>query len=232
MRNGVVAWVLTVASLAVSVPVVGGQAPKPPGPSVQKLGATEYRIGQIQVDTAKREISVPGTANEVLVLEFVANTRDGMKAYESALTLDTDAVSFNTALLLIGLDRSRSRVPEQNFDPIAPAGDRVEMVVEWTRGTERVRVGAEQLLFDKESGQPAKGGPWVYTGSGFLPDGQYLAEVYGALIGFVHSPIPIIEQVGGVGVRRYGSIVTNPNLGLEPNTAVTLTIRAVDTGNR
>ena len=42
--------------------------------------------------------------NDVEMLEFVANTINGAKAYESALTLQTDAISFNAALLLIGLD--------------------------------------------------------------------------------------------------------------------------------
>jgi hypothetical protein len=66
----------------------------------------------------------------------------------------------------------------------------------------------------------------VYTGSTFH-DGRYLAEVDGALIGFVHSPSPIIEQVGGAGVSRFGRIVMNPRLGLEPNTPVVLTVKAV-----
>jgi hypothetical protein len=67
----------------------------------------------------------------------------------------------------------------------------------------------------------------VYTGSGFLEDGRYLAQMDGALIGFVHSPSPIIEQVGGAGVSRFGRIVMNPRLGLEPNTPVVLTVKAV-----
>jgi hypothetical protein len=47
------------------------------------------------------------------------------------------------------------------------------------------------------------------------------------LIGFVHSPAPIIENVAGPGVARYGSIVMNPNLGLEPDTPVVLTVKAL-----
>jgi hypothetical protein len=194
---------------------------------IQKLGENLFRIGQIRVDTAKREISVSGTANPVTVLEFVANTRNGMKAYESALTLDTDAITFNTALVLIGLDKTHAKVPTRHFDPLAPEGDPVELWVEWARGAEHGRVGAEQLLFDRKTGQTLPPGAWVYTGSFFLPDGRYLAETDGVLIGFVHSPAPIIESPLGPGVGRYGAIILNPNLNLTAGTTVTLTVKAL-----
>jgi hypothetical protein len=73
----------------------------------------------------------------------------------------------------------------------------------------------------------------VYTGSTFVPEGptqkstRYVADIDGVLIGFVHSPAPIIESVAGAGVRRYGLIVLNPNLGLEPDTPVVLTVKAL-----
>jgi hypothetical protein len=71
----------------------------------------------------------------------------------------------------------------------------------------------------------------VYTGSALLPDGRYLANVDGVLIGFVHSPAPIIEHQGGPGVNRYGEIVLNPNLGLAPDMPVTLTIKSLAGGS-
>jgi hypothetical protein len=199
---------------------------------VEKLGNNLYRVGKIRVDTAAREVSVPGRMNEVIVLEFVANSREGMKAYESAVTADTDAIAYNAALLLIGLDRSHAKVPVFHFDPNPPAGDQVEVFIEWTRGSERMRVPIEQLLFDKETGQPVPATAWVYTGSSFRDDGRYYADLDGTLIGFVHSPSPIIEQVGGAGVGRYGLIILNPNLGLEPGTPITLTVRAVGAGGK
>src|SRR5258707_7718597 len=52
--------------------------------AVAKLGPGLFRIGEIKVDTTKHEVSVPGKVNAVQILEFVANTRGGMKAYESA----------------------------------------------------------------------------------------------------------------------------------------------------
>ena len=54
-----------------------------------------------------------------------------------------------------------------------------------------------------------------------------VSDIDGVLIGFVHSPAPIIENIGGAGVNRYGSIVMNPNLGLAPETPVVLTVKAL-----
>jgi hypothetical protein len=202
------------------------QAPAPP-PVVEKLGPTLMRVGGIRVDLAKREISMPATINDVLVLEFVANVAKGLKAYESAMTIQTDAITFNTALLLIGLDKANARVPTQHFDPIAPAGDPVEMWIEWKNGATARRVGVEELLFDRQLGKTVPPSTWVYTGSAFLPDGRYWADADGILIGFVHSPAPIIENIAGVGVNRYGAVVLNPNIGLSAGLEVMLTVKAV-----
>ncbi len=73
------------------------QEPAPAPPTVQKLGPNRLRIGEIQIDTARREVSVPGKVNDVKMLEWIANTRGGMKAYESLVTVESDAITFNAA---------------------------------------------------------------------------------------------------------------------------------------
>src|SRR5437762_228005 len=100
---------LLFASLAAHVSTQGrgtGPASAPPPPVVERLGKDLFRLGQVRVNAATREVTVPGTINPVSTLEFLANTPGGMKAYESALTLESDGVTFNTALVLIGLERS------------------------------------------------------------------------------------------------------------------------------
>jgi hypothetical protein len=210
--------------------VEAGQRPADAAPIVKKLDAQTYAIGQLRVDTVKREVSAPAVTNDARVLEFVANTKGGFKAYESLLTVDTDAVSFNAALLLIGLDPKHARVPEAHFDPLPPAGDTVDIFVEWTAGTEHRRMRVEQLLLDLRTRQGLPEGPWVYTGSTFI-DGvegrRYLADLDGVLIGFVHSPAPIIENPRAGAVNRYGSVVFNRDLGLTPGMGVTLVVRAL-----
>lgn len=202
------------------------QGAEPARPVLERLGKDRLRIGAIEIDTARKELTVPGVVNAVSTLEFVASTRNGLKAYESALSLGTDAISFNTALLLIGMDPAHARLPTRHFDPVPPAGDALEMWLTWKAGDEVRRIAVEELLYDQESKKPVPPAPWVYTGSAFQANGAYLAELDGVLIGFVHSPSPVIENVGVAGVNRYGAIVLNPTLGLKPNTDVTLHLKA------
>jgi len=218
------------------------QAPTPPNPpptakqTVEKLADGAYRLGPIRVDTVNRELSVAGSVNDVTILEFVANTKNGHKAYESAVTIDTDAVTFNAALLLLGLDPKRAVVPKRHFDPTPPEGDPVDIFVDVATRIDPVtppttrRLRVEELLFDKRTGKTMAEGPWVYTGSGFAEDlngRRYLADLDGVLIGFVHSPSPVIENPRAGAVDGYGSVVLNPNLGLSSGNPITLVIKAL-----
>ncbi len=204
------------------------QTPPPQPPSVEKIGDNLFRIGQITIDAAARQVSVPGRVNEnVLQLEFIANTQGGHKAYESALTLDTSATSFNAALILIGLDPSHARdVPKFHFDPATPRGDQVEIWVECPN-RECQRFPAERLMYDKERKEEMTGGGWVYTGSSFVPGGRYWAELDGVIVGFVHDPASIIEYTGSGALGRFGAIVTNPNIGIKDGMRVLVTVKAV-----
>lgn len=231
LANGAVLMML-MARLAFAQ---GGGAQKPaegqsapPQPAVERLGPNLYRMGTIRVDTSLREITVPGTVNpDVRTLEFIANAREGVRAYETAVTLDTDGITFNAALLLLGIDRSRTKnVPKVHFDRAVPVGDVVDIWIECS-ARDCGRIPAERVMYDGEKKRPLSGGTWVYTGSTFLPDGRYFAQVDGSLIGFVHDPASIIEYAAGAGLDRYGSIILNPDLGLPGGTSIRLTVKAV-----
>jgi hypothetical protein len=208
-----------------------------PQPPVLKIGPDQYQIGPfIRVDTSKREVSVGARFNEgVEVLEFVANTRNGAKAYESALTLHTDAISFNAALLLIGLDPARGKPSKQQFDREPPRGDPVEIIVEAALPVPK-QFKIEELLFDNRTKTTIPAGPWVYTGSTMVDTGfgpKYLAEIDGVIIGLMHGPQAIIDNPRNDAVAGYGSIVLNPKLGIQPGSPATLTVKALNsTGKR
>jgi hypothetical protein len=212
---------------------VTAQRPAPPAASAEKLGPDLYRIGPVKVNTSSREVSVAGTVNTVTVLEFAANAKGGMKAYESALTLETDAINFNAALALIGLDRKNAKISPAHFDPAAVTGDPVEVSVEWKTADGRTeRAPLDRLIVDKSTNQPIVDNKWVYTGSTFWADGRYAASVEGVLIGFAHTPNSIIESAKGIGLGRYGSIILNPALALAPGSAVTLTVKALQPASK
>lgn len=235
----VISALLPVVAYAQRLPPVPPLPPKPAPPAVEKLADGTFRIGALRIDRVKRELTAPGRINNVTILEFVANTLNGVKAYESAVTIDCDAVTFNTALLLLGLNPSDAKVPTRHFDPTPPDGDPVEIFIDATirpdpksPDQEQKRLRIEELLFDQRTNTTMSSGPWVYTGSSFIADEngrRYMADLDGVLIGFVHSPSPIIENPRPGAVDSYGSVVLNPNLGLVADSPVTLTIRAVKT---
>ena len=197
---------------------------------VERLGPNALRVGNVRVDLAKKEISVDGTITNAQSLEFVANTKDGFKAYESAIELDTTAVNFNTALILTGLDPSHAVPPTRHFDPSTPKGDPVEIWVDWDDAGQRRSVRAEELVYNDAIKQTLAEGPWVYTGSVFVnleERKQYLAEVDGVLIGFVHTPAPVIESPRQFLPEHYGYIHLNPALKLTPGTKVTVRVRSL-----
>jgi len=198
---------------------------------VEKLGNGLFRIGNIRVDTVKKEISVAGKVNDAPTLEFIAGTKGGAKKYETALELDTNAVMFNMALILIGLDKANGVPTKFHFDPTPPKGDPVDIWVEWDAKDGHHRVPAEEVVWNKETKQPLAAGQWVYTGSVVLADGQYLADMDGVLVGFVHTPAPIIDR-SSFEKSAYGLLQINPNVGLLPGTAVTVTLSAVPKGRK
>lgn len=205
-----------------------GRGPQGPA-AVTRLGPNLVQVGTIRVDTKARELRAPGRLNQVTIVEFIANTPAGLKSYESAITVDATAATFNAALLLLGLDPSRARVPTQHFDPVAPEGDPVELWVEIETPAGVKRMPAEELLWNEVTKTTVPVGPWVYTGSRFV-DGQFLAEADGVLIGLVRSPAPVIENPRKL-AGAYGEIVLNPNLGFGPLTRVTLIVKALDRPN-
>jgi hypothetical protein len=183
-------------------------------------------VGNVQIDLAKREFSVTGVVNEVQGLEFVANTKGGFKSYESALELDTNAVNFNVACILIGLDNTRAVPAKRQFDPDPPQGDPVELFVEWDTAGGARRIRGEELVYNKVTQKTLDTGPWVYTGSVFVPGNRYLAETDGTLIGFMHTPSPIIDSPRPL-QGKYGTDIINPALGLAPGTQVRVIVRAL-----
>jgi hypothetical protein len=195
-------------------------------PVVEKIGDGLYRIGQLRVDMKKRELTAPATINDVPIIEFLANTKGGLKEYESALTVESDAITFNAALILLGLDPARGRPSKVQFDAATPEGDAVELHLTWGK----TRVRAEQLLFDQRTKKALAPRSWVYTGSSFYDAGhgrRFMAEDDGVLIGLMHGPAALIENPRNDAIDGYGSIIINPRFDIPPGSTVSLIVTAI-----
>ena len=174
-------------------------------PDIEDLGNQQYRIGKIHIDKKNKKFTLSGKViRHDPPLEFLAVTKGGMKAYESLLELDSNAHEFNLACILIGLDAKNAKPSEVHFDANPVTGDTVKMTITWKTNGKSVTVNAEELLSVTGSGKTKNN--WVYTGSLMSREGQYMAEMDGTLIGFVHDPSSVIEHQSGLGLGNYGEI--------------------------
>ena len=192
-------------------------------PAIEELGDERYRIGSIVVDKAAGEFTVPGRlVNVNETLEYVAVVTDGVKNYESLLELETSAVEFKLACILIGLDDASAVKPRYQFDEREVEGPPVAMTLAWQDGDDERRVPVADALL---SGDEVFGRhDWVYIGSTLDPDGNFMAAMDGSLIGFVHDPVAIIEHRQGGGIGSYGLITGNPEMLPRAGSRISLTV--------
>lgn len=196
-------------------------------PQMEELGDDRYRIGTITVDKAAQSFSVPGRVLQLHdALEYLAVSSNGMKGYEALLELSTSPGEFNLACILIGLDDKNTVKPSYQFDTKELQGQAVAISVSWQENGETVRLsGANSMtqgdeVFDDDS--------WIYLGSQMSHDGkQFMAEVGGTLIGFVHDPFSVIEHSVGAGIGNYGLITGNKDALPPEGSAVTLSVTVV-----
>ncbi len=197
-------------------------------PKVQELGHGRFRVGLIEVDRNRRTFTVPAVVHQVDgPQEFILSTRGGYKGYETTLEAGATAYEFNVACLLIGLDPKAARTPRYHFDPTRTAGDPVAVAVVWKEGGKERRTRAADLVKDRRTGKPLPATGWVYTGSTFTPDGAYMAQMDGVLVGFVHDPAEIITLAAGTTQSDYGYLVPNDKVLPAKGTRVTVEVKAV-----
>jgi len=227
-------WRALLLALACTLLVPGTATATDPQPAeqppIKRLDGQRYQIGSIVVDKARRQFTVPGVVAKYErpedALEFVAGTKGGHKLYETLLELDANAFEFNLACILIGLEAHASQQPSYHFDPRKVLGDPVAIFVSWGQGGAEVRRTPSQLLRVGADGPVSD--DWVYTGSTFTPDGQYLAQLDGVLVGFVHDPASIIQHRTGLGLGAYGAVRFRPSAVPPPGTAIDLTVERLE----
>lgn len=196
---------------------------------VKNLGNGRLQIGNIIIDENKNEVVVPGRLNMIEgPIEFIACTKGGMKAYESILEMDTDAKSFNLSMILLGLDPKKGKAAAYHFDPNPPEGDAVEIFLQWDTLEGKKIIKAQELIYDMNTGKTFPADHWVYTGSVFLEDGKYLADLAGVLVGFVHDPASIIESYFSGEFPAYGTYVVNKKYLIEVGRNIQMIIKPLE----
>ena len=199
-------------------------------PRIEDLGKARYRIGAIKIDKTRRLITVPGVMlpyEEGKMIEFMATMKQGYKAYESVLSLETNAFEFNLACILIGLDSKKAVLSKFHFDPQPVQGDPVSIQVSWEENGKRVEYDVIDLLKIGET-KPDKPTVWSYTGSMFVDGDRYLAQMDGVLIGLIHDPASIIEHKKGLAIGNWASIAIDPDIAPPGGQEIIISIQGIE----
>jgi hypothetical protein len=182
------------------------QAVEPVKPSVRKIDASRYQIGEVVFDQKTREIRFPARINMVEgLLEFLIVHEKG-KVHESLLATTVSPTHLNLAFTLLRYSPSKELylLPDENGKvptefPDVPAdvkaAARVRIDVEWSDGGETRRIPANEWIQHavKTTAMPA--GPWVYGGSDFF-EGVFSAEASGDVVAIYLSMAALINYPG------------------------------------
>jgi len=230
LRNNLIfAFILMALSITCTYKAIGEpQSPsdtqsQTPSPKVVKLKENLYKIGEVTVDTKKREASIHGWVNmNVGLIEYLACSAGG-KLHESVLVLDVKPTILQVALILLGLEAEGDF--QYQGDPNPPKGDPVEIWVEWNQEEEKKLLRAEDMILDNKKGKPMEHTNWVFTGS-VIHEGRFIAEMEKSLIATYHDPAAILNNPLPEGADDTVYSV-NSNLVPQRGTPITLTIKAI-----
>ncbi len=182
------------------------QVVQPVTPSVKKIDATRYQIGEVVFDQKTREIRFPAQVNMTEgLLEFLIVHQNG-KVHESLLATAVSPTHLNLAFTLLRYSPSKEfyLLPDENGKipteyPDVPAdvkaAARVKIDVEWSDGGEIRRVPVNEWIQHavKTTAMPA--GPWVYGGSDFF-EGAFVAETSGDVAAIFLSMAALLNYPG------------------------------------
>jgi len=182
--------------------------PKPPEkPVVEKIDDSHYRIGQVTLDKATREIRFPAAVNMVEgPLEFLLVHVRG-KVHESLFSTEVSPTHLNLAFTLLRYTPSPelyatdsppeheagSKFPEVAADVKAAA--RVNIKVEWSDKGEVKSFPVNDWVLHTTTAKAMPAGPWVYGGSEFSA-GRFQAESTGDMIAIFLSSAALLNYPG------------------------------------
>lgn len=195
-------WVTAAALWAADVPAPAAKQAAGGGgerPEIVALSSTRSRLGLIEFDHVSREILIPAQVNmERGILEYALVSEKG-KLHEALLSTAARPFDLNVVLLLLNYKPdSEWWVPPSKPKPLSRVGmtARLEVFVRWREGEagEEKTVRLDEWISDLVTGKPAAATPWIYTGSYFNEDNQFVAEVDGSFLALYHDGRSLINN--------------------------------------
>lgn len=162
---------------------------EPAKPSVKKLDASRFQVGEVIFDEKTREIRFPAKINMTEgLLEYLIVHQKG-KVHEALLITEISPTHLNLAFTLLRYPASKELYPLPNETggvsdkfPEVPAelkaAARVTVDVEWTDDGKVRRLPVNEWIQHSVKATSMPAGPWVYGGSDFF-EGKFIAETSG-----------------------------------------------------
>ncbi len=188
------------------------------------------KLPHIQVDVAKKQIRIECEA--VIAdtpLEFLV-CLTGTKEYESLLRSRAKPSHVHLALLMIGAKAGKpAHFDEQAKRMLPPEGSPVRLTCVFDRDGKSVTYPATRLMRNQKTHAEMAETAWVFAGSRFTEQGDYLADVSGEIISVVNFPHAVLD-VPMVRSSRNESLewVPNPDIAPKRETKVWLVIEPAE----
>jgi hypothetical protein len=198
----------------------------PSRPAVEDFGDGRLRIGAILIDQPSQRFSVNGeitprgAADGQLTALVVA--RDAVRVGDGAVVVETDAVTFRVACILIGLEATVAGDPSGPAASPGGDGEAVSIAVSWQVKGRTVTKLASSLLHAPNGGFAAD--EWVYRGGNPMPANGETAAGAGTLIALAADAHGLIHHRDAVALGGEGAIVYAGTAAPAAGTPVTVTV--------
>jgi hypothetical protein len=221
MRPMLCAIVLVLAFAAIGVADDSTTQPAGgPSPATRSVG----KLPHIVVDVLRKEVRVDCfTVAANYPLEFLVVVSNANE-YEAIVRTDAKGSDLHLALLILGLKPGEpAHFSKDGSTLLPPSGPLVDIFFEYQKEGKTVRVPAYEWLLDVHSKKACTNFVWCFTGSQFLENGQYGANMTGQLIGVVNNDLTVLD-VPAIKSRHTENREWVPNVDAMPpaNTPVTM----------
>ena len=188
------------------------------------------KLPHIQVDVEKKQVRIECEA--VIAdtpLEFLL-CLTGTKEYESLLRSRAKPSQVHLALLMIGIKAGKpAHFDERANRMLPPEGSPVKLTCQFERDGKTFSCAATRLMRNQKTRAEMPDTAWVFAGSRFTEQGDYLADVSGETISIVNFPHAVLD-VPMVRSSRNESLewVPNPDIAPKRETKVWLLLEPAE----
>jgi len=156
------------------------------------IGEGLVRVGQVTLDQSNHLVHFLAAVNlRDETIEYTVVHKTG-KTHESVFRTDARPHDIHLAMLLLGVKPAMTNSFGADGKAL-PLGEKIWLEASWTNGSSIVLIPMEELVLNKETGQPMSRGEWIYNGSNFS-EGAFTAQRDGSIISTHIDPDALVNN--------------------------------------